>query len=285
MRFKGIEDHVRVVRVTSGEGVYPHHHYARAARWPARWALLAGVALIAVAVAVIAGVILARRSGPAAEATAPFTADIASTGPLGDHRTVVAAGTAGTYVVQQQGGTGGDIERIPPGKTTPDPKTPLDVIPLGASVGADGAWVVAVPSFRSNSALLVHIPVYGSMTQVSIPGRPDCTSIAIVSCNPVQGGGSIWVAESGRASTATRQAIPSWTSSTSVRAYLTSPTGLAHCGRWPDRSCSASTTSPVRLATPTTAANGAAQGTRGRDCHRGATCGSRRSPAIQHRTG
>ncbi len=197
MRFKGIEDNVRVVRVTSGEDL-PAPPLARAARRPARWASLAGVALIAVAVAVIAAVILARRSGPAAEASAPFTADIESTRPLGDHRTVVAAGTAGTYVVQQQGGTGGDIARIPPGKTTPDPKTPLDVIPLGASVGADGAWVVAVPSFRSNSALLVHIPVYGSMTQVSIPGRPDCTSIAIVSCNPAQGGGSIWVADGSR---------------------------------------------------------------------------------------
>ena len=197
MRFKGIEDHVRVVRVTSGEDLPPPPQ-AKTARRPARWAALAGVALIAVAVATIAVVIIARGSSPAAEGAAPFTANIDSTRTLGDHRTVVAAGTAGTYIVRQQGGTGGDIARIPPGKTTPDPKTPLDVVPLGASVGADGAWVVALSSFSSNSALLVHIPVYGSTSQVAIPGRPDCTSIAIVSCNPAQGGGSIWVADGSR---------------------------------------------------------------------------------------
>ena len=193
MRFKGIEDHVRVVRVMSGEDL-PLPPGAKTARRPVRWAPLAGLSLVAVAVAVIVVVILGRNSGPAAEAAAPFTANIDSTRPLGDHRTVVAAGTAGTYVVQQQGGTGGDLVRIRPGKTTPDPKTPLDVIPLGVNVGADGAWVVAVPSFRSTSALLVHIPVYGSATRVSIPGRPGCMSIAIVSCNPALGGGSIWVA-------------------------------------------------------------------------------------------
>ncbi len=193
MRFKGIEDHVRVVRVTSGEDLPPPPQ-AKTPRRLARWAPLAGVALIAVAIAVIAVVILGRSSGPAAEAAAPFTANIESTRPLGNHRTVVAAGTAGTYIARQQGATGGDIARIPPGKTTPDPKTPLDVIPLGVSVGSAGAWVVAVPSFRSTNALLVHIPVYGSITRVSIPGRPGCMSIAIVSCNPTQGGGSIWAA-------------------------------------------------------------------------------------------
>jgi class 3 adenylate cyclase len=197
MRFKGIEDHVRVVRVMSGEDLPPPPR-AKTARRPARWAPLAGVALIAVAVAVIAVVILGRRSGPAAAASAPFTANIESIRLLGDHRTVVAAGTAGTYIVQQQGGTGGDIARIPPGKTTPDPKTPLDVIPLGVNVGSGGAWVVAVPSYRSTSALLVHIPVYGSTTRVSIPGRPGCISIAVVSCNPTQGGGSFWVATGSR---------------------------------------------------------------------------------------
>jgi hypothetical protein len=197
MRFKGIEDQVRVVRVMSGEDLPPPPR-ATTARRPARWAPLAGVALIAVAIAAIAVVILGRSSGPAAEAAAPFTANIESTRPLGDHRTVVAAGTAGTYIVQQQGGTGGDIARIPPGKTTLDPKTPLDVIPLGVDVGADGAWVVGVSSFRSTSAFLVHIPVYGSTTRVSIPGRPGCMSIAIVSCNPAQGGGSIWAAAGSR---------------------------------------------------------------------------------------
>jgi hypothetical protein len=33
---------------------------------------------------------------------------------------------------------------------------------------------------------------------VSIPGRPGCISIAVVSCNPTQGGGSIWVATGSR---------------------------------------------------------------------------------------
>jgi hypothetical protein len=36
----------------------------------------------------------------------------------------------------------GTSREIQPGKTTPDPKTPLDVIPLGVNVGAEGAWVV-----------------------------------------------------------------------------------------------------------------------------------------------
>jgi class 3 adenylate cyclase len=197
MRFKGIEDQVRVVRVMSGVDLPPPPR-AMTARRPARWAALVWVALVAVAITAAAVLILGRSSGPAAEAAAPFTAKVESTRPLGDHRTVVAAGSAGTYIAQQQGGTGGDIMRIPPGKTTPDPKTPLDVIPLGVTVGADGAWVVAVSSFRATSAFLVHIPVYGSMTRVSIPGRPGCMSIAIVSCNPTQGGGSIWLAAGSR---------------------------------------------------------------------------------------
>jgi class 3 adenylate cyclase len=197
MRFKGIEDQVRVVRVMSGEELPPPPQ-AASSRRPARRAQLGGVALIALAIAAIAVVVLGRNSGPAAEAAAPFTANIESTRLLGNHRTVVAAGTAGTYIAQQQGPTGGDIARIPPGKTTPDPTTPLDVIPLGVNVDSAGAWVVAVPSFSSTSALLVHIPVYGSMTRAPIPGRPGCMSIAIVSCDPTQGGGSIWVAAGSR---------------------------------------------------------------------------------------
>src|SRR3954453_4085139 len=155
MRFKGIEDHVRVVRVMSGEDLPPPPQ-ATTPRRPARWAALGGVTLIALAITVVvaAALIFGRSSGPAAEAAAPFTAKVESARPLGNHRTVVAAGVAGTYVAQQHGATDGDIMRIPPGKTTPDPKTPLDVIPLGVTVGADGAWVVAVPSFRSTSALL-----------------------------------------------------------------------------------------------------------------------------------
>ncbi len=197
MRFKGIEDQVRVVRVMSGVELPPPPR-ATSSRRPARRAQLAGAALIALAIAAIALVVLGRNSGPTAEAAAPFTASVESTRLLGNHRTVVAAGTAGTYIAQQQGPTGGAIARIPPGKTVPDPQTPLNVIPLGVNVDSAGAWVVAVPSFSSAGALLVHIPVYGSMTQVAIPGRPGCTSIAIVSCNPTQGGGSIWVAAGSR---------------------------------------------------------------------------------------
>jgi class 3 adenylate cyclase len=197
MRFKGIEDQVRVVRVMPDQDLPPPPR-ATAARRPAPWLPLAGVVLIATAIVAIAVVTLSRRSGSAAEAAAPFTATVGPARPLGDHRTVVAAGPAGTYIVQQQGATGGTITRIQPGKTTPDPIRPLGVIPLGVNVGAEGAWVVAVASFRSTSALLIHVPVYGSTTQVSIPGRAGCMSIAIVSCNPTQGSGSIWVAAGSR---------------------------------------------------------------------------------------
>ena len=197
MRFKGIEDQVRVVRVMPDQDLPPPPQ-APAARRPARWLPLAGVVLIAAAIVAIAVVTLSRRSGSAAEAAAPFTATVGPARPLGDHRTVVAAGPAGTYVVQQHGATGGTIARIQPGRTTPDPNRPLGVIPLGVNVGAEGAWVVAVSSFRSTGALLLHIPVSGSTTQVPIPGRPGCMTIVIVSCNPTQGGGSIWVSAGSR---------------------------------------------------------------------------------------
>src|SRR6476646_4862272 len=57
MRFKGIEDQVRVVRVMSGEEL-PRPPRAMSPRRPVRWTQLAGVALVALAIAAIAVVIL-----------------------------------------------------------------------------------------------------------------------------------------------------------------------------------------------------------------------------------
>jgi class 3 adenylate cyclase len=192
MRFKGIEEQVRVVRVIPGEELPPPPSPAKRRVHRTRWLVLCGVAAVAVVTAV--AIAVSRGSGSTAEAAAPFTATVAGSRVLGDSRTVVASGAAGTYVAEQSGTGTGDVQRIVPGGRTPGPKQPVALVPLGMSVDAEGAWIVGVTSFRATHAVLLRVPVYGSTTQQIIPGQPACADIAVISCTPVLGGGAIWVA-------------------------------------------------------------------------------------------
>jgi hypothetical protein len=192
MRFKGIEEQVRVVRVIPGEELPPPPSQAKRRGHRSRWLALCGVAAVAVVTAV--AIAMSRGSGSTAAAAAPFTAKVAGSRYLGHAPTVVASGAAGIYVAERSGIGAGDLRRIAPGGRTPGPTQPVAVVPLGMSVDAKGAWIVGVTSFHATNAVLLRVPVYGHATEQTIPGQPGCADFGVVSCTPVQGGGGIWVA-------------------------------------------------------------------------------------------
>jgi class 3 adenylate cyclase len=192
MRFKGIEEQVRVVRVIPGEDLPPPPSTEKRRGSRTRWLVLCGVAAVAVVTAV--AIAVSRGSGSTAEAAAPFSAEVASSRFLGKARTLVASGGAGTYVAQRTGLGAGDVQRIAPSGRTLGPEQPIAIVPLGMSVVSDGALIVGVTSFHATHAVLLRVPVYGSTTEQTIPQMPDCADIGLISCTPVQGGGAVWVA-------------------------------------------------------------------------------------------
>ena len=111
---------------------------------------------------------------------------------LGVQRTVLASGGAGTFVVRQTGADSGQVERIGDAGG-PSPWADLTGIPYGLAVGSNGVWALTVSSNDATAARLVRVQQGTADPGLALPGRPSCVDYRVVACNPVTGGGSVWV--------------------------------------------------------------------------------------------
>ena len=190
VRFKGIDEQVRVVRIIPSEELPPPPQPLRSRRRP----LVAILAAATVVVIIAALVTVRERGSPSVvPAAAPFRATVVSKVEIGDQRTVMTSGRAGSFLAQQSGDAQGVVDRIEQGDGSRVLSAKLALVPLGIGVGNPDVWVLTVPSYSAHTARLVRIEPNHRMTDLALPGRPGCVDFGVVTCNPVVGAGSVWV--------------------------------------------------------------------------------------------
>ena len=195
-RWPTVGEFASTLREASSSHTRPTATRASAALPPAppprrsRRRLAAAAAVVACLLAVVVAAVLVRQSSGPSGGHAPLR--IQSESALGSRRTVLAGGRGGLYVIRRST-AGGVVNQVDTNSGELMPGVTLDSIPVGVGVSGFGAWVLSVDSTHAGRATLLRVEGGSATPAQQLKGQPGCVDFVQLICNPVVGGGSIWV--------------------------------------------------------------------------------------------